>query len=134
MTGQAGDAPRRLRVRPSGLKGRCAIAPRRPPAALDPGASATPDRQTKGRPGGLPLGGARRSLPDYKITSIRVSTVWGDCQITQPHRSAATRMAGWYFPPPDQALRIRVAIGTGPTYSGNSGGRKSTGITSSSVI
>jgi len=80
LTGQAGDAPRRLRVRPSGLKGRCAIAPRRPPAALDPGASADPDRHNKGQARRPAPGGARRSLPDYKITSIRVSTVWGDCQ------------------------------------------------------
>src|SRR6476646_11915798 len=83
MTGQAGDAPRRLRVRPSGLKGRCAIAPRRPPAALDPGASADPDRHNKGQARRPAPGGARRSLPDYKITSIRVSTVWGDCHRTR---------------------------------------------------
>jgi Diacylglycerol kinase catalytic domain len=27
-------------------------------------------------------------------------------RITQPHRSAATRMALWYFPPPDQAVAV----------------------------
>jgi hypothetical protein len=32
----------RLRGRPSNLKGRSALAVRRPPAALDPGASAAP--------------------------------------------------------------------------------------------
>jgi len=32
----------RVRRRPSGVKGRCAIAARRPAAALDPGASAAP--------------------------------------------------------------------------------------------
>ena len=40
-----GSAPRTLRGRPSSVKGRCAIAARRPPAALDPGASATPARR-----------------------------------------------------------------------------------------
>ena len=56
------DAPRRLRRRPSMLKGRCAIATRRPAAALDPGASAAPDRPTP-RAGQMACpGGARRSL------------------------------------------------------------------------
>jgi hypothetical protein len=59
VTGQSGDAPRRLRRRPSRLKGRSAIAARRPPAALDPGASAIPERpKDTGRPGGLPAGRA----------------------------------------------------------------------------
>ena len=66
-----GDAPRRLRRRPSTLKGRCAIAPRRPPAALDPGASAAPDRPTP-RAGQMACPRGRAALPsDHKITSIR---------------------------------------------------------------
>jgi hypothetical protein len=40
----------RLRGRPSSLKGRFALAARRPPAALDPGASAAPNgKVTAGR-------------------------------------------------------------------------------------
>ena len=70
MTPHRGDAPRRLRGRPSGLKGRCAIAARRPAAALAPGASTAPDRPTAGAGQGACHLGARRSTSDHKITSI----------------------------------------------------------------
>jgi hypothetical protein len=39
----------RLRVRPSGVKGRSAVAARRPAAAPDPGASADPERPHDGQ-------------------------------------------------------------------------------------
>ena len=76
MTGQSGDAPRRLRRRPSRLKGRSAIAARRPPAALDPGASAAPAGKTRAGQGPAPRG-ARRSL-----------------QITGSHQSESPRFQG----------------------------------------
>ena len=44
------------RTRPSGVKGRCAVAARRPAAALDPGASAGPMR---------PATAGRHSLPAH---------------------------------------------------------------------
>jgi len=46
----AGSAPRTVRRRPSGVKGRSAPAPRRPAPAPDPGASAAPNQTTNGRP------------------------------------------------------------------------------------
>jgi hypothetical protein len=52
MTGWGlGDAPRSIRARLSGLKGRSAIAARRPPAAPDPAASTAPSQaDTADRP------------------------------------------------------------------------------------
>ena len=49
---------------PPGIKGRCAIAARRPAAVLDPGASTAPDRPTAGAGQGCLPRGARRSLRD----------------------------------------------------------------------
>ena len=91
---QAGSGVTRARVtaRPSGLTGRFAIAARRPPAALDTEASASPGRPKMGQAKGLPPRGARRSLSDIKITSNRVSRVSGDC-----HWSIAGR--------PDEAVK-----------------------------
>ena len=71
-----GDAPRRLRGRPSGLKGRSAIAARRPPAALDPGASAAPGR---------PAHGQARACPGARGAPIT---------ITRSHQSKSLRFQG----------------------------------------
>jgi hypothetical protein len=59
VTPQPGDAPRRLRGRPSGIKGRCATAcgPPLTPEPLRP-----PDRPTAGAGQGACPRGARRSL------------------------------------------------------------------------
>jgi hypothetical protein len=43
-------------------------------------------------------------------------------------------MAGWYLPPPDLALRIKVAIGTGHTSYSSSGRPEIHGMTRPSVI
>jgi hypothetical protein len=89
---QRGDAPRRLRRRPSMLKGRYAIATRRPPAALDPGASAAPDRPTP-RAGQMACPRGRGALAsDHKITSIEVSTVGEASVVSQ--MSLAERGSG----------------------------------------
>jgi len=79
------------RTRPSGLKGRCAVAARRPAAALDPGASTGPDRPaTAGRPS-LP---APTRDAAHKIKPLRdASTVRGDCHYTlRVHIEPATFM------------------------------------------
>ena len=81
---QRGDAPRRLRRRPSTLKGRYAIAPRRPPAALDPGASAAPDRPTPRAGQKACPRGARRSLPITRSHQSEVSTVSGEAHDVAP--------------------------------------------------
>jgi hypothetical protein len=65
----------RLRGRPSSLKGRSALAARRPPAAPDPGASATPHgKVTVGRlclaP---PTRGARHKTAGYALRGRRVA-------------------------------------------------------------
>ena len=87
MTPHRGDAPRRLRGRPSGLKGRCAIAARRPAAALDPGASTAPDRPTAGAGQGACHLGARRSTSDHKITSIGSLYGFRGCPFRRRRRS-----------------------------------------------
>ena len=78
-TTHRGDAPRRLRRRPSTLKGRSAIAARRPTAAPDPGASAAPARPTPRQATGLPP--AARGAPFRSQDHInQVSTVSGEAQ------------------------------------------------------
>src|SRR5215211_8891410 len=68
----------RLRGRPSGLKGRCAIALGATAlrAALDPGASTTPAAGIRGQARSLPRPGAAH------VPTDQVSTLSGDC-----HRS-----------------------------------------------
>jgi hypothetical protein len=86
-----GRAPRIVRDRPSGLKGRYAIATRRPPAALDPGASAVPGASSTGRREPAPVGARRTYIvqvpgtrpgtaQDQKTFKIKVSTVSGEGQ------------------------------------------------------
>ena len=73
----ASGAPRTIRDRPSGLKGRYAIASRRPPAAFDPGASAAPRASRRARLEPAP-NSARRTNPVDEtglIHKIKVSTV-----------------------------------------------------------
>lgn len=79
-----GVGGRSLRDRPSGVKGRCAIATRRPTAALDPGASAAPVAASQRR------AVARRQpatahtdaeVTSTKIRQFQVSTVSGDCHL-----------------------------------------------------
>ena len=80
MTGQSGDAPRRLRRRPSGLKGRFAIAPRSLRDGLRPPLTPEPLRHLQARQGqasGPAPRGARRSL-----------------QITGSHQSKSPRFQG----------------------------------------
>jgi hypothetical protein len=55
-------APRRLRGRPSGVKGACASrCARRPAAALDPGASAAPEAGKSGQAKACPAGRTAQS-------------------------------------------------------------------------
>jgi hypothetical protein len=60
-----GVGGRSLRDRPSGVKGRCAIATRRPTAALDPGASAAPVAASQRR------AAARRAYPRPPTRTLR---------------------------------------------------------------
>ncbi len=101
------DAPRRLRRRPSMLKGRCAIATRRPAAALDPGASAAPDRPTPRAPDGLPRG--RAALPSItRPHQSEVSTVSGEAHTVLASAVCAAlrrRLTGYHHATPDTLQR-----------------------------
>jgi len=67
-------ASRRLRGRPSGLKGRCAIADATGPRpALDPGASAAPVHATaRAGPAALPeaMRGAQPKIPAHQVSTV----------------------------------------------------------------
>jgi hypothetical protein len=84
MSRGPGDAPRSIRGRPSGLKGRSAIAARRPPAALTP----EPLRPLAGRQHGqakaypAQLRDARDHEPGPQDPTFKVSTVRGDCHVS----------------------------------------------------
>ena len=69
-------AARRLRGRPSGLKGRyrarCATGLR---PALDPGASAAPDAQTVRAGGALPATPRGAHAPTIKIKSLQIKSL-----------------------------------------------------------
>ncbi len=74
-------APRSVRgphLQPQGSLTRS--LPRRPPAALDPGASATPTGAQRGQASACRLKRGTNKRPTYKITLTKVSTVSGDCR------------------------------------------------------
>jgi hypothetical protein len=82
----AEDAPRSIRGRPSGLKGRSALAARRPPAAPDPGASTAPlGRQTARAGQGLPSTAARRPTRARRQHETTIRSLYGSRGLPKLH-------------------------------------------------